>query len=546
MGRTSTGRVAAWLGALVGGPDLAPPRARRVGAVVLASALVVLCLGTAVACTRPVLSGPDEAAHLGYVGELLDGDLPTIDTPIGEAGTVPLLDGYQPDPARTDPRLLDERDDVWVANHPPLVYLVAAGPARLAVAAGWEVGPLLALRLANVGGFVLAVVATSAAAGSLRPGRPGEAAASAALVAVTPTLLGTAGYGLTDGIATGLATVLLAAVARAARRPPTRRLLAVVAVAAAACALTRASLVPLVGLAAVAWALAAWWDGSRRLAVGGAAAVVGLPAVAAGWFYLRNVDLYGSPTAASYIQERFLRQSQGSIGEVVLRPRFLVGLWQNLWSGFTNKARVGSGEAFVGTADSRLGSSLWVGGLLVLGAAVGWVRRAVDLGRVAGARPGRSGLLVAGLGTGWVAVAVGGVAWFVTGGGTPHARYLLPALPVIAVALVSGLARAAPRLRLPAVAVAGLGLVDAVLLVRIDVLAGSRPGGAMALPGELGPAAWLLAGAGLVVLAATVVGLWRLGPDAPRPDRTAPEAFSARSSRWARPRLAQNEGSAGR
>lgn len=512
MGRRSTGRVAARLGALVGGPDL-DASARRAGAVVLCAALAVLCLGTAVALTRPVLSGPDEPAHLGYVGELIGGDLPTVDTPIGDAGTLPLLDGYEPDPAGTDPRLLDERDTVWVANHPPLVHLVAAGPARLAVAAGWEVGPLLALRLANVGGFVLAVVATAAAAGSLRPGRPGEAAASAALVAVTPTLLGTAGYGLTDGIATGLATLLLAAVARAARRPPTRRLLVVVAGAAAACALTRASLVPLVGLAAAGWALAAWWDGSRRLAVGGAAAVVGLPVVVAGWFYLRNLDLYGSPTAASYVQERFLRRGQGSIAEVVGRPRFLVGLWQNLWAGFTNKARVGTGEAFVGRADSRLGSSLWVGGLLLAGAALGWARALGSRVRRGAGGPGRSDLLVTALGAGWVGVAVGGVAWFVSGGGTPHARYLLPALPVVAVALVAGLGAAAPRLRLPAVAVAALGVVDAVLLVRIDVLAGSRPGGAAALPAALGPVAWGLAALGLAAIAATVVGLWRLGPD---------------------------------
>src|SRR5687767_6963934 len=76
-------------------------------------ALLVLAVGAQVAMTYKIPSGAnDEPAHLGYIGALAAGDLPTIESPNVD------------DPARygdlTD--ALQGRDephgDIWTANHP--------------------------------------------------------------------------------------------------------------------------------------------------------------------------------------------------------------------------------------------------------------------------------------------------------------------------------------------------------------------------------------------------------------------------------------------
>jgi hypothetical protein len=67
---------------------------------------------------------------------------------------------------------------------------------------------------------------------------------------------------------------------------------------------------------------------------------------------------------------------------------------------------------------------------------------------------------------GAVAVLLVSVARFVSEGGSPHARYLLPAVPVLAVAVSSGLARTRRRPLPLVVAAAVLAAMQWFMLVR--------------------------------------------------------------------------------
>jgi hypothetical protein len=450
---------------------------RRALRIVLCFAGVAWALGTAVGVLLPIYHGPDEKAHVAYVDVVLDGHLPTLDTPVARDGghfsSLPLAYGGSD-------RLeqFADRGDVWVANHPPLTYVVAAPFAGIGAALGFdEAGPLV-LRVLSATGFAVGLIATAAISESLLPSRHAVAAATVGLVGLSATLLGNAAYGYTDGVAFGVGGVLLATILRtAADGPSTRRLVGLV-VLATACALTRSSLLPLVVLAAATWVVVA--PGARRLL---GLLVLAAPTLFAGWFYLRNLDLYGSATGADRLFEKFDRQRAGSTPDVLLRPRVWLGLWQAVWAQSGNGTHLGSGNPRLGQPEQNLGSGLVVGGLLVVAAAAGGARTALVQGvHLRWSRQRWLPWLVA---TAWVGATAIGVASFLAGGGTPHGRYLLPVLPVLATVLAAGLDGLPRRLHAPAAAIIALVAVQVVLLTGLDtaILA-------MNLPTALDPPTW--------------------------------------------------------
>ena len=78
----------------------------------LAVLLLFVGLGMLHALVVPPLEPTDERAHLSYALELQDGNLPSIDTPV----RVEILRHSRFPP----------RNTIWVANHPPLFYAMAA------------------------------------------------------------------------------------------------------------------------------------------------------------------------------------------------------------------------------------------------------------------------------------------------------------------------------------------------------------------------------------------------------------------------------------
>jgi hypothetical protein len=199
------GRTRRWLGA------------HRVGLGVLGAVLLLAGGSWYQALVTPPYRFIDEQAHAGYVLAVQRGQLPTIDTPIdAEAGGVALRTRLADEPER--------RRHVWVANNPPLTYLLAAGPSALTRSLGLPGGPLLGLRLVNV---AAAAAPSAAATGWLGTWRAATTVGlvAAGLVAASPHLGFVAALGFNDGMAMLASVVIVWALARvcgAGDAPPRR------------------------------------------------------------------------------------------------------------------------------------------------------------------------------------------------------------------------------------------------------------------------------------------------------------------------------------
>jgi hypothetical protein len=372
----------------------------------------------------------DEQAHAGYVVAIQHGELPDIDTPIDEEDA-----GYAMK-LRLD-RAPERNRDVWVANNPPLTYVLAAGPGAVTSALEIPGGPLLGLRLVNILAVGAAVALSYLLGRDLAGGDPVVGLVTAGLVASVPHLGFVAALGFNDGVAVLAATGVLLWLARACGAGPetitTRRSVQWLGVWCAVAALTRPmALLPAVAAAAIALGVV-WWRRDGRFWA--TAAWLALPSVLlAGWFYVLNTVRYGDPTGSSALLDKFLREPVGS-----------------LWSSLTARA-VWEG-ALRTIATRRMEEPLasdprwWytVALIVVVGGVVG---AAVLIGWSAVLRRGGQG--TAGNRflspfplpfTAWVAAAAVSVipvlltAQHRAGGGAPHPRYLLPMLPVVAAAV---------------------------------------------------------------------------------------------------------------
>jgi hypothetical protein len=385
------------------------------------------------ATTTPPYRFIDEQAHAGYVLELQAGRLPAIDTPIdAEAGGPALQERLAREPER--------RRDVWVANNPPLGYVVAAGPAALTRALGLPGGPLLGLRLVNVAATAAAVALTHRLARDLAGGDRTIGVVAAAIVAATPHLGFVAALGFNDGLALLATTGVTVALARLAGAggpidPTTAaRHLGLWCAAAAATrpmALAFAAAAGAIGLAI------AWWQ--RSAPIGRVAAWLGGPTlVLVAWWYVLNLVRYGDPTGSSALFDKFGRQPAGSLwGSLTLR-----GAWESAYRTiFTRRLEV----LLPDDPEPWYHIALAVGLVGVALAAVLVVRSAVAN------RGGRSSGGHALPGVAWLACAALAIvpvlltAQHRAGGGAPHPRYLFPMLPVVAAAVALAAVRLATR-----------------------------------------------------------------------------------------------------
>jgi 4-amino-4-deoxy-L-arabinose transferase-like glycosyltransferase len=249
----------------------------------------------------------DEQAHTGYVLELQRGHLPTIDTHIDRAhGGKDLQTRLSYDVQR--------HGDVWVANNPPLPYLIAMGPAAISRAMGLTGGPLLGLRLTNLLFMSLAVAMVARMAANLAGGDRRVGLLAAGILAASPHVGSIAGLAYSDGVAMFASVGMLDALFSLIRKGPTKRQVAILSAWCAAGAATR----PMTALlAAAVMAMAGGvillrWLRDRDLRPGPiwSALVLGLPTlVLAGPWYLRNQHLYGDPTGSKRLLEKFSRTS---------------------------------------------------------------------------------------------------------------------------------------------------------------------------------------------------------------------------------------------
>ena len=151
--------------------------------------------------------------------------------------------------------------------------------------------------------------------------------------------------------------------------------------------------------------------------------VVGLAGGA--WFLLRNDRLYGSPTADTYLLERYHRVPHGDLSDVLSSERFPWLMFRGLYAAPHHL-----------TMYESAGWVLAALAALCVAGAVAWlVRRATSRwsGGPGRAAPGERGPLGV---AGWLLVAACcagtyvGTASFYAEGGAPHPRYFFALVPV--------------------------------------------------------------------------------------------------------------------
>lgn len=430
-----------------------PSRSVLVGLTAIVVAFIGF--GSLQALQQPPYMAPDETAHMGYAQEIASFRLPEIRT----FPEVPVA-ARQWQAERSTANDIEHRG-VWVANHPPLFY-VAVAPliwyARHTEAAD---GGLMLLRFANVAFAAVGVVFTFLLASEMTRRNHRLALLAAALVALVPQGHAVFSQGLNDGLGFAAATAVVWAGVRCLRPADslTRRdltLLAVTcAVAFGARAATMLVAVAVVGIVAIHRFLRPAPSIEQRVRRSMVVTLIGLgPALLAwGWFYVRNIVLYGDIGASRYLLEMFDRQPRGSVFHMFNRRFLWIRVYEGIMSPDTRE-RIAPPGSFLLTLASTVGVCI----AFVTGRISRSTERAPSAARV------RWSIAMC---LSIIAVIATTIAQHASGGGNAHARYAMPAIGVAAVLVVTGVERIWTRWGpLALVVVAGWW---AVLNIPVDV-----------------------------------------------------------------------------
>lgn len=380
----------------------------------LAAVLLLAVLAVAAAVTVRPLQPRDEPLNVAYAVALSEGRLPRIDVAVQ-----PVMPGQR--------KFLPH----FVANHPPGYYALVSLPISVGVSAGRPWTGVVGARLLTAALTLPAVLLVAALARVLTRGRRPDVVVGAAALAATWWVLPLhAGLVHNDGPAT-VVTAAHVLVAVLLLRDGLR-LRWVTGAIALSCVglLLRLSASTLVAItAAVLVAAALLHPRTTRLraaAVGAAWALVLLAASAAtsGWWWARNLRLYGDVTGTPLIV-RMLRWQPDD------RPLAAVATDPSVWA---ELALAAAGHP-VQLWSQAAAASWWVA-VAVL-AVLGLVATAKSAWRrpPSAGRPSARAVAVALLLLVHVASTFAQVVVHVQHGGNPQPRYLLPVMPVLAVAV---------------------------------------------------------------------------------------------------------------
>jgi hypothetical protein len=428
------------------GPVTVEPRRRPtrpsssviVGLVAIVVAFVGI--GALHALQQPPFLPTDETAHVGYAQEIASLRLPQI----REFPEVP-VEARQWQAERSTANDTRYRG-VWVANHPPLHYAAVAPLIWFSRATDAPDAGLILMRFANVAFAALGVVFTFLLASELTRRNHRLALFAAALAALVPQGHAVFSQGLNDGLGFAAGTAVVWAGARCLRRIDalSRRDLALLAATAAVAFGSRAATmllaVAVVGVVALrrftrpAPSASVQWQRAARVALIG----LGPAVVVFGWFYARNMVLYGDIGASQYLLEMFRRDRRGSLFDQIVRWSMWSNVYEGLMSPTTRRRIVPPGSALI-----TLIAAIGVGIVFVTGR-IG--RDAEPSSRSASSPDDRIGeahtlrwqLSLGLVGVGLIALTI---AQHASGGGNAHSRYAMPAIGVAAVLLVIGMER---------------------------------------------------------------------------------------------------------
>ncbi|MGY0385417.1 ArnT family glycosyltransferase [Nocardioides sp. WG-D5] len=453
----------------------------------------------------------DEGPNASYAISLHAGDLPTIDSPVA-------LDRDRfPQIARgANGEEFDRHRMIWTANHPPLYYLLGVPWVALADALDNPQVLITGMRATSALAYGALVFLVGLIAFEVTPRRPAAAMLATAITASPAVLAVAAGFIMNDSVAVAASSLTVLATLRILRLGVTRNRMIVMAVAGTLAAATKAPGVITVIMCGAALGVTLLlrdrtWKGFLR-ATWLTAIATGVPGLAIGWFYVRNIVLYGDPTASSALLERYQRVQVDTWFEVMTAPRFWHGWYDHLWVPLPLR---GTGLHWVIDTITLVA---------LLGLALGVVARLRDHGREHGLVVGAPrvpsvatvGLLVL---IAHAFVIIVNLAQFRSGGGNPHERYLMTIMPLVAIVLSVGLLAivdAVPwgevrrREEIAAAIVSAFLLGMAAATFAVSVRTQIRVGADVMLPElRLVPYVVLVAG-GLCALAAVALPLvWR-------------------------------------
>ncbi len=417
-----------------------PSRTVLLGLVAIVVAFVGI--GALHALQQPPFWATDETAHVGYAHDIASADLPEI----RRFPEVP-VEARQWQAERSTAKDIRYRA-VWVSNHPPLHYIAVTPLIWFSNATGAADGGLILMRFANVAFAAIGVVFTFLLASEITRRNHRLALLAAALAALVPQGHAIFSQGLNDGLGFAAGTAVVWAGARCLRRIDAlaSRDLALLAatsvVAFGARAATMLVAIAVVGVVALRCFTRSAPSVRVRARRAARIALVGLgPAIAVfGWYYARNVVLYGDIGASQYLLEMFRRTRRGSVLDMILRWSMWSNVYEGLMSPTTRRRIVPPGSAAI-TLIAAVG--------VVMAFVAGRVGAAessftADRGRADESQQAdeRStfrwqvalGVVVVGL----IALTI---AQHASGGGNAHARYTMPAIGVAAALLVIGMER---------------------------------------------------------------------------------------------------------
>ena len=420
------------------------PLVRRPPATVLVGLIAIVVafigIGSLHAMQQPPFWATDETAHVGYAHEIASFDLPEI----RRYPEVP-VEAREWQAERSVANDLRYRS-VWVANHPPLHYMAIAPLIWVSDATGAADGGLTLMRLANVAFAAIGVVFTFLLASELTRRNHRLALLAAALAALVPQGHAVFSQALNDGLGFAAGTAVVWAGARCLRRIDalSRRDLALLAgttaVAFGARAATMLVAIAVVGVVALRRFTrpAPSVSVQARRAVGVALVGIGPAVVAFGWFYVRNMMLYGDIGASQYLLDMFGRARRGSVFDMVVRWSMWSDVYEGLMSPTTRRRIVPPGSALI-TMIAAVGVAI----VFVTGRIGRSGESSSADGRADDVQAHRASTLRWQIALGLVSVGLIAltIAQHASGGGNAHARYAMPAIGVAAVLLVIGMER---------------------------------------------------------------------------------------------------------
>jgi hypothetical protein len=281
------------------------------------------------------------------------------------------------------------------------------------------------------------------------PDRPALTVGAVALVAFNPQFIYLSGAINNDIAAALCSAAVLWVCVRLARDGPSVRIAVTLGVLYGLALLTKFNLLALLALVELAYILAVWRTRDWRAFLRGNLVVLGLAALIAGWWFVRNWVLYGDPTGIGKVSELWAGRP-ASEGWWAVRQS-LPYLWSSLWGRF-------------GYGQVPMPQPIYQGLLIFCGLALAGhlVPRKERLPLTASLLLGATVLTFTAVVVYYVAIQPAG----------PMGRFLFPALPAFAVLLVVGLSRFLPR-RLGWVAslVVTLGMATLAVYALVGVLA---------------------------------------------------------------------------